>query len=158
MTNIHATCVEVSGRGVLLTGRPGSGKSDLALRLIDPDGAAVRSRLVADDRVVVENREGRLAARAPDNLHGLLEVRGVGIIEMEAVREAEILVAIDLDADDRPERLPDFNLQTITLEGVTLPLARLAPFEASAPAKVRALVRALGQAPVKPPVQIAGER
>lgn len=158
MANIHATCVEISGFGVLLTGPSGSGKSDLALRLIDPGAGTGGYRLVADDRVDVENRDGRLLARAPETLRGLLEIRGVGIVSVDAAREAEIRVVIELVSEDPPERLPDFSRQTITIEGVSIPLARLAPFEPSAPAKVRALVRALGQTPVNPHVQIAGER
>lgn len=68
---IHATCVEVEGLGVLLRGPAGSGKSDLALRLID-DGA----RLIADDYTDLTIEEGRIIARAPDTIQDLMEVRG----------------------------------------------------------------------------------
>ena len=74
---LHASCVELAGTGVVLLGPSGSGKSDLALRLID--GGA---RLVADDRVVVERSGDRLIARPPEAIAGLIEVRGLGIMRV----------------------------------------------------------------------------
>jgi serine kinase of HPr protein (carbohydrate metabolism regulator) len=136
MTQIHASCVALDGRAVVLRGPSGAGKSDLALRLID-DGA----ELVADDRVELTADGERLFAAAPPALAGLLEARGVGILKLGHRSRAEVVVVVDLvEAGEGVERLPE--VRTTTLEGVVLPLARLTAFEASAPAKVRLAMRA----------------
>lgn len=130
MVTIHGTCVLVSGVGVLLRGASGSGKSDMALRLID-EGA----RLVADDRVVVRAEGGCLIATAPEPLGGLLEVRGVGILPVPSAPSAELGLIVDLVPPDRVERLPQADRDRLLDR--TLPRLSLAPFEASAPAKLR---------------------
>ena len=135
--NVHATCVALrlgrTWRGVLLRGPSGAGKSDLALRLVD-EGA----RLVADDRTVLAVRGGRLSASAPAIIGGLLEVRGLGIVALPARRvakRAEVALLVDLAAPGRIERMPQPARETVM--GVTLPVLALAPFEASAAAKLR---------------------
>lgn len=116
---------------MLLRGPSGSGKSDLALRLID--GGA---RLVADDQVEVAVDEDRLVARAPATIAGLLEVRGVGILRVPSVAEAVIGLVIDLAATaEAVDRLPE--TPWCTLFGRRLPGLRLQPFHASTPAKLR---------------------
>ncbi len=130
MNLIHATCVAVDGVGVLLCGPSGSGKSDLALRLID-GGAA----LVADDRVVLSVKDGRLVGRAPRAIAGLIEVRGLGPLPVRSVPSAPVALVVDLVPDAAVERLPEPDLRELL--GVPLPLVRLDPFEASAAAKVR---------------------
>jgi len=147
MVTMHGTCVLLSGIGVLLRGESGSGKSDMALRLID--GGA---RLVADDRVVLRAEDGRLTATAPETLAGLLEVRGVGILPVPTAESAELGLVVDLVPPDRVERLPEPAREPVL--GVSLPHLHLAPFEASAPAKLRlaaAAARAgtLGSVPAK---------
>jgi HPr kinase/phosphorylase len=95
---IHGSCVARAGAAVLVLGPPGSGKSDLALRLIGRGFA-----LVADDQVVVEGR----AVSAPASLRGLLEVRGLGIFEGLPVAEgAELALAVDLVPPEGITRLP----------------------------------------------------
>lgn len=131
---IHGTCVEVEGMGVLLRGPSGSGKSDLALRLMD-DGA----RLIADDYTEVAADGEKLLASAPENIHGLIEVRGVGVLQTGAAVRAELGVVIDLVAAKDIDRLPED--KTTDLIGTSIPYFRLAAFEASAPAKVRFIVR-----------------
>ncbi len=138
MEMVHATLVAVDGLGVLLRGRSGSGKSDLALRLID-DGA----RLVADDRVVITAGDRGAIGRAPAAIAGLLEVRGVGVVRVPTVEEAPIALIVDLDPGGDVERLPDPGWCTIL--GERLPVLRLDPFHASTPAKLRlALASRLG--------------
>ncbi len=135
MERINATCVEIEGKGVLLRGPSGSGKSDLALRLIDT-GAS----LIADDYTEVENVGGRLLAAAPEPIKGLLEVRGVGVARTECPDRAELALVVDLVAADQVERLPGESFADIL--GVSVRQVALAPFEASAPAKVRVALRA----------------
>jgi HPr kinase/phosphorylase len=89
---VHGAAVAVAGRGVLILGGSGSGKSALALAMIGR-GAA----LVADDRVVLERRGGALVARAPATIAGLIEARGVGILRLPALAEAPLVAAVDLD-------------------------------------------------------------
>lgn len=128
---IYGTCVALSGLGVLLRGPSGSGKSDLALRLID--GGA---RLVADDQIELTlDAAGRVMARAPKPLAGLLEVRGIGILPVDAVRASPVGLVVDLAADDRIERLPE--VETCLLLDCPIRRVTLAPFHASTPAKVR---------------------
>jgi HPr kinase/phosphorylase len=133
-TLLHATCIEIDGHGVLLRGRSGSGKSDLALRLID-SGAV----LVSDDQVRVEAGDGRLCASAPPAIAGLLEVRGLGLVRLPYRQAVALALVVDLVPPDGVERLPED--ASVELEGGRLPLVWLAPFEASAPAKVRLAVR-----------------
>jgi len=130
----HATCVAIDGAGVLIRGPSGSGKSDLALRLIDR-GAA----LVADDQVVLEARDGGLWASAPGRLRGRLEARGLGIVELPWLDAVRLVLVVDLVAAGAVERLPEAD--SVTVAGAALPRLRLAPFEASAPAKLRLAAR-----------------
>ena len=134
---VHATCIEVGGIGLLLRGPSGSGKSDLALRLIDADAA-----LVADDQAFLQVRGGRLVARPPDTLAGRLEVRGLGILELPHRAEAEVGLVVDLRPGEQQERLPA-PLQAEIL-GLSLPRLRLDPFGPSAAAKLRLAARSLG--------------
>jgi HPr kinase/phosphorylase len=128
---LHATCVEVLARGVLLLGRSGSGKSDLALRLIDRGGC-----LVADDQLLVERSGPALLARAPAELFGLIEVRGFGIVRLPARPSVPLALAVDLDRSGHIPRLPPPG-QTLRLLDLELPLLRLDPRSPSAPAVIR---------------------
>ncbi|HEX9932964.1 MAG TPA: aldolase [Allosphingosinicella sp.] len=130
---IHAGCVAIAGRGVLISGASGRGKSDLALRLIDRG-----ARLVSDDYTVLAERGGRLFASAPPRIAGRIEVRGLGIIAMEPLVDAPVCLAVDLDS--APERLPE--PATASYLGLSLPSIAFAALEASAPIKLeRALAR-----------------
>jgi serine kinase of HPr protein (carbohydrate metabolism regulator) len=133
---IHGTCVAIDDAAVLLRGPSGSGKSDLALRLID--GGA---KLVADDQVEILVEGTCLTATAPAPLNGMLEVRGLGPVTLGASKIAgrtPLRAIIDLVDRRDIERLPDQDI--CDLEGVQLPLFRVAPFERSAPAKVRLML------------------
>lgn len=125
---IHATAVAIEGNGVLLLGPSGSGKSDLALRLIDRG-----AKLIADDRVNMTADGGRVMLRAPDRIAGLLEVRGLGILRFPCV-DAPLALALELVAADAIERLPEADAEIFC--GARIPLLRLYPFELSAPIKV----------------------
>ncbi len=134
---IHATAISIAGAGVLLMGQSGSGKSDLALRLIDR-GAI----LIADDRVVATRNGTALILSAPSTIAGLIEVRGVGLQQLPFVQQVKAAAVFDLDTS--PERLPTPGEHVIS--GVRLPLFNLSPFEASAPLKVELAVAVLWQA------------
>lgn len=138
MIQVHGTSVAVGDIAVLLRGESGSGKSDLALRLIDGGG-----RLVADDQTCLEVEEGRLVASCPDPVAGLMEVRGVGILAVASVDSAPLGLVVDLMAEDAVERLP--KRESCEFLGISVPLLHLDPFAASAAAKVRLAVSMLGQ-------------
>src|SRR3546814_17295142 len=91
---LHVSCVAKDGRAILIAGRSGAGKSDLALRLIDR-GAV----LVSDDYTVVRRVSGKLLAAAPRNIEGQMEVRGVGLVKVESVRDIPVALAVVLDRD-----------------------------------------------------------
>ncbi len=134
---IHGTCVALRlnsrWRAVLLRGGPGSGKSDLALRLID--GGA---RLVADDQTHLVKKGRILMCAVPPPLKSLIEVRGLGIVKLKRTQtlpSARLALLVDLVPLQKIERMPD--PVTESLLGVAVPLLALAPFEASAAAKLR---------------------
>lgn len=136
---VHATCIALDGRAALLTGPPGAGKSDLALRCIGLQHVwmerVLQARLIADDQVILDRRGGRIAARCPAATAGKLEVRGVGIVEVESLSEAWLDVVVELVSPEQIERLPDPDVKSQLL-GLPLPMLRIAPFQASAPLKV----------------------
>jgi HPr kinase/phosphorylase len=117
---MHATAVLVGPRAVLIRGPAGAGKSKLARALIAAaeNGRLRFARLVADDRVHLEPHHGRLLARAAPELAGMLEVRGVGITQIEYEPAAVVVLVVDLAADDA-ERLPI--PQTAAIAGISLP-------------------------------------
>ena len=133
---VHATTVALAGRGILLRGPSGSGKSDLALRLIDAG-----ARLVADDQSRVWRDGDALLAASPPTIAGMIEVRGVGIVRLDPLPAARLILVVDLVAADRIERLPEPRTETIL--GVAVARLDLAPFEPSAPAKLRLALAAL---------------
>ena len=131
---LHATCIVIEETGVLLRGPSGSGKSDLALRLID-QGAA----LVADDQVLLRREDEDVLADPPDILAGLLEVRGLGILKFPYRLGVPVGLVVDLVEAPGVERMPE--PETLSLLDKTMPLYRIAAREPSAPIKVRLAVR-----------------
>lgn len=133
---VHASCVVKDGRAILISGRSGTGKSDLALRLIDRG-----AQLVSDDYTVVKRVKGRLVATAPANIAGRMEVRGLGILDFEAAGEAPVCLAVDLGRE--LERMPVANEQ-VSIAGVKIPLIGVNSLEASAPVKVELALARFG--------------
>lgn len=126
---LHAGCVAIQGRGVLVAGPSGSGKSDLMLRLIER-GAT----LVSDDYVMLRSKAGRLIAAPPPAIAGKIEVRGVGIVERPFVADIPISLLIDLEL--APVRLPEPARRELV--GIAIPVIGLNGLEPSAPIKVEA--------------------
>lgn len=146
---IHGSCVAVDGHGVLLLGQPGSGKSDLVLRLIDHHGSGTSGtlraiRLVADDQVVITRLGASLMASAPTALAGKLEVRGLGIVTVPAVAEVALDLVVRLTPAAEIERLPDLETSRFDILGETRTLILIDPEKPSAPARIRAALDHLG--------------
>ncbi len=136
MGTIHATTVAWHGSGVLIRGDPGSGKSDLGLRLIDA-GAV----LVADDYTEVQASAGALYASAPDSIRGMMEVRGIGVSEFNSAAVSRVSLVVTLVPRDNVQRLPEPDFAEI--EGVRLPEVSLCAFDAATPAKIKLAMRNL---------------
>lgn len=135
---LHGTAIAAGGRAALIRGPSGSGKSDLALRCITAPVSPLlphRAELVADDQVELEANSGGIIVRAPATLRALLEVRGLGIVNVAVCTDAPLALAVDLVPRDRIDRLPD-PAPTVEIAGVVLPVLRLDPFEAAAPQKL----------------------
>lgn len=135
---MHATVIAVGQRAIIIRGPSGAGKSDLALRCLAVAASqlvASPARLVADDQVVLTRNGLTLSAAAPPTLLGQLEVRGLGIIEVDPEQEARVVLIADLVDRNRIERLPD-PWPTTSILGLTVPLLRVCAFDASAPLKL----------------------
>jgi serine kinase of HPr protein (carbohydrate metabolism regulator) len=130
----HGTAVALHAAGrspaaVLLRGRSGAGKSDLAFRLIEAGGV-----LVSDDQVALAKRHTHVYAESVESIRGLIEVRGVGLLRYPVAEQTRLRLVIDLVAREDAPRLPEW--ETVDILGVALPRLRLHAFEASAPLKV----------------------
>ena len=133
---VHGTCVALGRRGALLRGKPGSGKSDLALRFLALAGdGALKPALVADDQVFIATGANRLLVSPPSTIAGKIEVRGLGIVEVPYLGEAELVLVCDL-VNDVP-RMPPEPWERTEIAGHPVPVLKLAPFELSAPLKLK---------------------
>jgi serine kinase of HPr protein (carbohydrate metabolism regulator) len=134
--NLHASCVASDGRAVLIAGPSGSGKSDLALRLLDRGFA-----LVSDDRTIVRKESARLIATAPETIKGKLEIRGVGIVDMDTVDDMPVALVVELTSDI--QRMPDDSRERLIL-GTAIPLISVDAMTASAASKVALALDRIG--------------
>lgn len=124
--NVHASTVAIGGRGVMILGASGAGKSDLALRLIDRG-----AQLVADDRTILSRDGDALLATCPATIAGRIEVRGLGILPVAHRGSARIALAVVLGEEDR---LPEPRARVVA--GVTVPEVTIDPRAPSAAIKV----------------------
>lgn len=127
---------------MLLRGPSGSGKSDLAMRLIETGG-----RLVADDQTELTRQGKAVIASPPARIAGLIEARGVGIVKLgrgQLVKRAFVALLVDLAHPEQITRLPEPARENML--GIDLPVLALAPFEASACAKLRLALARIGDA------------
>jgi hypothetical protein len=139
--NIHASCVSIGGKGVLLLGPSGAGKSSLALQLMD--GGA---KLVTDDRCDLFARAGKLYAAAPASIAGLIELRGIGIVAMPHAKNAHVAMAVRLGPNRQRLPAPVFYKPLAPLKGLRpVPLIVVNAFEAAAGARIRAALAAFGR-------------
>jgi serine kinase of HPr protein (carbohydrate metabolism regulator) len=133
---VHASTVSLAGRAVLITGPSGSGKSDLTLRLLDRGFA-----LVSDDQTLVRRIDDQLIASAPATIAGKLEIRGIGIVEMEHAGDMPVALLVELTSEI--QRMPDDSRERPIL-GVPLPLISIDAMAASAPSKVALALDRMG--------------
>jgi len=133
---LHASTVALDGRAVLISGPSGSGKSDLALRLLDRGFT-----LVSDDQTIVRRDRDRLVAAAPPTIAGKMEVRGIGIVDMATAGDTPVALLVELTSD--VERIPDDGRERPIL-GVPIPLVAIDAMAASAPSKVALALDRIG--------------
>jgi serine kinase of HPr protein (carbohydrate metabolism regulator) len=133
---LHASCVAIDGRAILIHGPSGSGKSDLTLRLLDRG-----AQLVSDDYTVVRRAGDGLIASAPPTIAGIMEVRGIGIVPWPQVSDAPVALCIALDRD--VERMPADPLPRRVILGIELAEIALDAFHASSAIKVELAMRHL---------------
>lgn len=133
---VHASTVATEGRAVMIMGPSGSGKSDLTLRLLDRGFT-----LVSDDQTIVKRLGERLVATAPPQLAGKLEIRGIGIVDMD--HDSDIPVALVVELTSHIQRLPDDSRERPIL-GVPVPLVSIDAMTASAASKVALALDRLG--------------
>ena len=144
-STVHGTAIRLDGKGVLIQGASGSGKSRLALALLADAGCWPLERmddtrpsiepvnrptaLIGDDQLALEKKESRLLARAPDSLAGLIEMRGIGLLTMPWCEAAPLDLVVELLPIDAIKRLPDPEeaaFGEISLPKVTVPIGDLA--------------------------------
>jgi HPr kinase/phosphorylase len=135
----HGTCVALGRTAALLQGPSGAGKSDLALRFLylSRRGPAALEPpiLVADDQVWLIRNGERILVRPPATIRGRMEVRGIGIVEVKSLAEADLALVVDLAPAGAIERMPKVSA-TIRLLGIEVPRINLFAWEASAPIKL----------------------
>lgn len=134
--NLHASTVALNGHAVIISGPSGSGKSDLTLRLLDHGFI-----LVSDDRTIVHRDGDRLVASAPATIKGKLEVRGIGIVDVNSVDDIPVGLVVELT--NTIQRMPDDGQERLIL-GVHIPLINVDAMTASAPSKVAMALDRLG--------------
>ena len=136
MLKIHGTCVAIGNEAILFRGPSGSGKSDLALRVINCGGT-----LVSDDQTIIVRQEDELIMSSPENIRDKIEVRGVGIVNMPAKKEVRLGLVLDMMPSEKIDKIP--LPQFCWYLGLQVPVLGLHPFENSAPLKVQLAINSV---------------
>lgn len=139
---IHGSAISIGGHAVLIMGESGSGKSDLALRLIDR-GAI----LISDDVVFLETRDDAPILTVAPNIAGKIEVRGVGIFDIDFRASAPLRLVVEFV--DAPDRLPE-DIARTNIGDYVVPVSKLNPFEQSSAIKVEYALRAVLDSGARP--------
>ncbi len=142
----HGTAIAFGAPGVLIRGVPGSGKSSLALRLIDQQGygvggRAVSAKLVSDDQVIITKAAGELHMMPPYELRNKIEIRGQGIVRIQSQSSVRLVLLVDLMAVDKIPRMPELSELTENFMGCQLARLMLDAQDVSATAKLRAFLQ-----------------
>ena len=140
----HGTLVQVANLGVLILGKSGSGKSALALSMIDQPGRGIgkevlAAMLVADDQVCLSQDEvsGKIIGKPPGSLAGLMEIRGIGIVSLAYVPSCYVDLIVQISAPDEIERMPDFPNDSTQILGKAIPVIKVSAHDTTASAKIR---------------------
>ena len=146
----HGTFVKVGPLGVLILGKSGSGKSSLALALIDGVGRGIgkndlTTTLVADDQVCLwcEKTTAQVFGKPPKSIAGFLEIRGLGIIQVDHVARYPVSLVVKIESESKIERLPDFPNTCMDVMGQAIPMIEVSDHITNAAVKVRAGVSVL---------------
>src|SRR3546814_964990 len=132
---LHSSTVSVNGRAVMIEGRSGSGKSDLALRLIDRG-----AKLVSDDYTIVRRKGKMLLASPPENIAGKIEVRGIGLVEMTHVSDLPVALVVQFfDVVDSMPTTPALRV----MAGISIPVMNIPPHASQAPIKAELHIKHL---------------
>jgi HPr kinase/phosphorylase len=145
---IHGTAIAIGDFGILIRGAPGSGKSSLALRMIDAPGfgagaTSLQAVLVADDQVLLEQSGSFLFASPPCALAGLIEMRGVGILSVPFQSKVMLNLVVDLKTWISISRLPEAHELSVVVDGLNIARVALDALDPAAPARLRACVTRL---------------
>jgi HPr kinase/phosphorylase len=148
-TTVHGTAIAFGDFGVLIQGSPGSGKSSLALQLIDQNGYGLgsellRPQLVADDQVTILVSPDRIELSPPKTLAGLIEIRGHGIVKAPYREKATLKLIVQLQDASQLERLPEEHQRSMEFHSFLIPVLRLAAQDSASPSRVRAVVSLYG--------------
>lgn len=140
--SLHATCISLNGTAVLIRGPSGSGKSSLALQILESAGTGLKGEtlkaaLVSDDQTELLLRDGKLLASPPHHIAGLLEIRGQNILHLDYIRDVEVVLVVDLKSAKRIERLPEASVLRTDIHGVKLACVAIDPVHPSAAARLR---------------------
>ncbi len=139
MINIHATCIDLKGKGILLLGKSGSNKSGLALQMIE----LFQAKLVADDRTDLNVSVNKITASCPNTIKGKLEIRGIGIIDFPYVEQTVLRLAVELV--ERPEDIERLPVPAFyELENVKIPKIYLYSFDTAGCCKLKIACDELG--------------
>lgn len=139
---LHATCVSLNGTAVLIRGPSGSGKSSLALQVLESAGTGlsgekIKVALVSDDQTELVLRDGVIFASPPHAIAGLLEVRGQNILRLPFQEHVPVVLVVDLKSASRIERLPEIADLSTEILGIKLASVAIDPEHASAAARLR---------------------